>query len=227
MNYKYLMKVSLIIPAKNEKESLGKVLTELKQYSIVNDIIIIVDSKKDNSIKIAKKFNTKIIVQKKSGYGNAIIEGFKFAKNKYGFIFNADYSFDPKYLKLMLSKKKKNNFIFGSRYMKTAGSDDDSLLTFIGNKIFTFMSRNLLKIKLSDVLYTYVMCDVKIFRTLKFNSRDFRFCVELPFQIEKNKYNYSEIPAMERKRFDGKKNVNEFKDGFLILLEIMRNIFIK
>ena len=59
------MKVSLIIPAKNEKESLGKVLTELKQYSIVNDIIIIVDSKKDNSIKIAKKFNTKIIVQKK------------------------------------------------------------------------------------------------------------------------------------------------------------------
>jgi glycosyltransferase involved in cell wall biosynthesis len=48
------MKVSLVIPAKNEKESLGKVLTELKQYSIVNDIIIIVDSKKDNSIKIVK-----------------------------------------------------------------------------------------------------------------------------------------------------------------------------
>jgi hypothetical protein len=122
---------------------------------------------------------------------------------------------------------EQNNFIFGSRYMKTAGSDDDSLLTYIGNKIFTFMGRNLLKIKLSDVLYTYVMCDVKIFRRLKFNSRDFRFCIELPFQIEKNKYNYSEIPAMERKRFDGKKNVSEFKDGFLILLEIIRNIFIK
>jgi len=221
------MKVSLVIPAKNEKESLGKVLTELKQYSIVNDIIIIVDSKKDNSIKIAKKFNTKLIVQKKSGYGNAIIEGFKYTKNKYGFIFNADYSFHPKYLKLMLSNKKKNNFIFGSRYMKKAGSDDDSLLTYIGNKTFTFICRNFLRIKLSDVLYTYVMCDVKIFRTLKFNSRDFRFCIELPFQIEKNKYNYSEIPTMERKRFGGKKNVNEFKDGFLILLEIIKNIFIK
>ena len=90
------MKGSLIIPAKNERESLGIVLSELKKYPIINDIIIVVDSKKDNSIEIAKKFNTKIIIQKKNGYGSAIIEGFKFAKNKYGFIFNADHSFHPK-----------------------------------------------------------------------------------------------------------------------------------
>jgi hypothetical protein len=127
----------------------------------------------------------------------------------------------------MLNNKKKNNFIFGSRYMKKAGSDDDSLLTYIGNKIFTFICRNFLNINLSDILYTYVMCDVKIFQALKFNSKDFRFCVELPFKIEKNKYSYSEIPAKERKRFSGKKNVNEFKDGFLILLEIIKNVFKK
>jgi len=221
------MNVSLIIPAKNEKESLGKVLSELRKYSIVNDVIIVVDSKQDNSLKIAKKFNTRIVIQKNKGYGSAITEGFKFAKNKYGFIYNADYSFHPKYISLMLKNKKKNSFIFGSRYMKTAGSDDDSLLTYIGNKIFTYICKNYLNIKLSDVLYTYVMCDVKIFRSLKFNSRDFRFCIELPFLIEKNKYSYSEIPMKERKRFGGKKKVNEFKDGFLILIEIIKSIFSK
>jgi hypothetical protein len=71
------------------------------------------------------------------------------------------------------------------------------------------------------------MCDVQIFRTLKFNSRDFRFCIELPFLVEKNKYSYSEIPMKERKRFGGKKKVNEFKDGSLILIEIIKSIFSK
>ena len=35
-----------------------------------------------------KKFNCKIIIQKKRGYGSAIIEGFENAKSKYGCIFN-------------------------------------------------------------------------------------------------------------------------------------------
>ena len=40
----------------------------------------------------------KLIIQKGKGYGSAIIEGFREAKNKFGCIYNADYSFDPRYL---------------------------------------------------------------------------------------------------------------------------------
>ena len=31
------------------------------------------------------------------------------------------------------------DFVFGSRYMKSSGSEDDTVITFIGNKIFTFL----------------------------------------------------------------------------------------
>jgi glycosyltransferase involved in cell wall biosynthesis len=151
--------ISLIIPAKDEMESLETTLREIFSYRFINEVIIVVDSYKDNSISIAKKFNTKVVVQKK-GFGSVIIEGFNHAKNKYACIFNADYSFNPKYLKRMIKKTNKYQFIFGTRYMQNGSSDDDTIITFIGNKIFTYLSKKLLKIKLSDVLLTYVLCNV-------------------------------------------------------------------
>lgn len=220
--------ISLIIPAKNERESLEKTIREILNYKFINEIIIVVDGHWDNSIGISKKINSnkiKVIIQKKNGYGSAIIEGFNHAKNKYACIFNADYSFNPKSLIEMIDKNNKYQFVFGSRYIKNASSDDDTIITFIGNKIFTFLSKKLLKIKLTDVLFTYVLCNVKSFRNLKLRNNDFRLCIELPLKVQRKKYSYTEIPTNERKRFSGEKKVNELKDGFLILLEILNNFF--
>ena len=40
-----------------------------------------------------------------------------------------------------LAIKGNADFIFGSRYMDDALSDDDTIVTFIGNKIFTFIGK--------------------------------------------------------------------------------------
>ena len=43
--------------------------------------------------------------------------------------------------------------------------------------------------------------------------------------MDKNKMKYSNIGSYERKRFKGRKKVNEIKDGFLILTEMIRLYF--
>jgi glycosyltransferase involved in cell wall biosynthesis len=219
--------ISLIIPAKNEKESIQKTLKEISNYKFINEIIIVLSGKKDNTINLLKKFNVKIIIQKKRGYGAAIIEGFKFATNEFGCIFNADYSFNPKYLSQMIQKTYNYKFIFGSRYAKNGSSDDDTTITYIGNKIFTLLSKILLKIRLSDILFTYVLCNVKNFNKLSFKENDFRFCIELPFKVKNNSFKYTEIAVKERRRFAGLKKVNELKDGFLIFIKIITYFFFK
>ena len=50
-------KISLIIPCKNEVESLGAALEEVNNNKFVNEIIVVVDSEQDNSIPITQKFN--------------------------------------------------------------------------------------------------------------------------------------------------------------------------
>ena len=137
--------VTLVIPAKFEADSLPVVLEELKKYSVKK---IIVMPKNDTlTFKAIKKYNCKIIFQKQNGYGSALIQGILSVTTKYFCIFNADGAFHPKYLKSMRKAlDKKNHFVFNSRYEKKAGSDDDTILTYSGNQIFTFMCNFLFRL---------------------------------------------------------------------------------
>tara|TARA_B100000963_G_C22556240_1_gene639151 strand:- start:192 stop:872 length:681 start_codon:yes stop_codon:yes gene_type:complete len=216
-------KISLIIPCKNEVESLGKVLNEVKDNQFVNEIIVVVDSEDDNSIPVIKDFNCELIIQKGKGYGSAIIEGFSKAKNKFGCIYNADYSFNPKYLGDLVKLSKQYDFVFGSRYGGKGGSDDDDIITFTGNRIFTFITKYILGIRLSDILFTYVLCNVEKFNKLDLKSIDFKLCIELPTKVKKNNYTYVDLEMYERKRYDGIKKVKVIKDGFLISYEILKS----
>lgn len=213
--------LTLVIPAKNEEFSLPKVLKEIKYFKCKKIVVL---AKSDlKTIKSVNNFDCKIIKQKSSGYGNAIIEGIKKTKTQYVCIFNADGSFNPKYLNLMLKKALQGyDFVFASRYLKQGGSDDDTFLTLIGNKIFTFIGKFFFKLKLSDILFTFILGKTQKFKSLKLKSKDFRLCVEIPINIKKKNYLYTEVPSFERIRLGGKKKVNEFKDGLLILLSMLK-----
>lgn len=205
--------LTLVIPAKNEWLSLPKVLSELKKYRF--KIIIVLHRTDKKTIKSIKRFNYKIIKQNSNGYGNAIIQGINSVKTKYLCIFNADGSFNPKDLFLMLKKiKSKYHFAFASRYLKGGGSDDDTIVTFIGNKIFTFIGKIFFKIKISDILFTFIAGHTCHFKRLNLVYNDFRLCVEIPIKIKKNNFEYTSIPSFERPRIAGIKMLMQLKMGF-------------
>jgi len=213
--------LTLVIPAKKESESLPIVLNELKKYKIKK--IIVLESTDHETINSIKEEDCRIIHQNLKGYGNALIEGLNHSSTEYSCIFNADGSFDPKYLKEMLSKNIDNHeLIFSTRYKKPGGSDDDTILTFVGNYFFTLLCKILFRLNISDVLYTYVMGKTSAFKNLDLTYNDFSFCVELPIKAKFKSFRVFDFPSYERPRISGKKKVNELKDGFLILISILR-----
>jgi len=216
-----LKDLTLVIPAKNESESLPIVLDEIKSYDL--NIIIVTPEDDFKTKQAIRNFNHKIINQKKSGFGDALITGINSVETKYFCIFNADGSFDPKYL-INLKKEVENNcdFVFSSRYLKDGGSEDDTILTYIGNKFFTAICNILFKLKISDVLYTYVMGSTQSFKSLNVMYKDFSFCVEFPIKAKLKNFNITDSASRERRRIAGKKKVNELKDGFLILISIIK-----
>jgi glycosyltransferase involved in cell wall biosynthesis len=215
-------RITLVIPAKNEEKSLPYVLDEIRSIKCKKLLIVTKINKKILKLKKIYKFN--LILQEKDGYGSAIIEGIKKVKTKYLCIYNADGSFDPKTLNKMYNiiKIDEKKFVFASRYEEKGGSLDDTFLTYIGNKIFTFIGNFFFKLKLSDILFTYVMGVTKNFNKLNLQSRDFRLCVEIPIKIKENSLLINTTASHERRRIAGVKNVNEFRDGFLILLYLLK-----
>jgi len=212
--------LTLIIPAKKEAESLPQVLQGIKNVDC--KIIVILESSDIETIESIKDFDRKIVYQSNKGYGDALIQGINNVQTDYLCIYNADGSFDPKYLNNMLSLCKNQDFVFASRYLKEAGSEDDTIITKVGNIFFTTLGNLLFSLKLSDILFTYVLGKTKSFKLLNLKSKDFRLCVEIPISAKRMNFSYVDIPSYERKRIAGKKKVNEFRDGFKILFYMIK-----
>jgi len=221
--------LTLVIPAKYESESLPIFLNEISEFSCKK--IIVLDANDFKTINAIKNFNEiEILHQREKGYGAALIEGINSVSTTFFCIINADGSMNPSYLSNMLQTIKNNDldFLFASRYEKLGGgSDDDTFITTIGNFIFTSIGNVFFSLKISDILFTYVMGNVKSFRNLKVSSNDFTFCVEFPIKAKRYKTKYQTIPSYERNRIGGIKKVNEFKDGLLILIKMVKMFFIK
>ena len=124
-------------------------------------------------------------------------------------------------------KDEKCDFVFASRYEKDCGSEDDTLITLVGNYIFTFLGKIFFKLNITDILYTFVMARASCAKELKLTAKDFSFCVEFPIKAKKYGYISGTIPAYERARIGGKKKVNALKDGILILFKMIKLFFIK
>ena len=213
--------ITLIIPAKYEKESLPSVLLELKKFPF--NIIVILEPTDHETIDSIKNFDCTIIHQTNKGYGDALILGIKSVKTEYFCIFNADGSFNPIEISGMYSSLKDHDrdIIFGSRYEKNATSEDDTLVTKVGNFIFTKLGKILFKLPITDILYTFVLGKTKMTLDLNLQSQDFAFCVELPIKAQRKNYKIFSTPAHERARIAGKKKVNAIRDGLYILKKMI------
>ncbi len=217
--------LTLVIPAKKESETLPLVLESLKKLKI-KTIISLKNDDLDTINSIIKNKYVKVYFQTGNGYGNSLKEAINFCETKYFCIFNADGSFEQKDLFKMYNLIKNNDFVYTSRYEKTGSSEDDTLITLIGNKIFSKLGNIFFSLKISDILYTYLMGKTQSFKKLNIESNDFRFCVELPIKMQISNMKYKCIPSYEHKRIAGEKKVSAFKDGFLILLEMLRLFFV-
>ena len=72
----------------------------------------------------------------------------------------------------------------------------------------------------------FKICE-RIYLELDMRLNDFSFCIELPIKAKKKNYILSNLPSIERSRIAGVKKVNEFRDGLLILISILRLLILK
>ena len=76
-------------------------------------------------------------------------------------------------------------------------------------------------------MYTFVLGKTNNAKQLNLKQKDFTLCVELPIKIKKANMKMISINSYERKRIGGIKKVNAFKDGFLILVHMIKLFFLK
>lgn len=217
-------KVSVIIPTRNEEGSIGKLLKEIPA-KFVDEVVIIDGHSTDKTIPEIKRTNNKakVFTQKSFGYGEAIIQGARLATGDVLIFMDADGSMNPQVIPQLLEKINQGyEYVMGSRYINNLKSADDTIVRFVGNKFFTWLTNLIHQTGVSDSLYTYNAIPKKSFRKIKAKSKGFEYCIEILIKAKRAGLSFAEVPAPERAREFGKTKVNALWHGLKILHMILK-----
>ncbi len=219
--------ISIIIPAKDEEETielvlkdLNKVISKLKNYKF--EVIVVDDGSIDKTKDIAQQNKAKVILNRGvHGKGKALVAGFKEANGDIIIMLDADYSHRLKDLPLFISKVNEGyGLVVGSRY--TGGSDEYDLIRSFGNIFLTTAFKLIFAIKITDALNGYKAFRKEVIKKYKYKSKDFEIEIELIANALKEDFKIGEIPSHERKRAGGKMKSKAYIHGPKFLWAIIR-----
>ncbi len=222
------LKVSIIIPTYNEEKNIKRVLSDIKKINTKIDEIIIVDAySKDDTIKVAKRYGTKVIYDTddgtRGGKGLALRKGMDFAKGDIVITMDADCSNLASELFLLIAGIKAGyDVCMGSRFLQGGGTEDMPWHRKFGNKFFVFLVNLLWGMNYSDLAYGYRAFRKDVIKKLGLKCDGFGIETEMSIKCAKKKLKVLEVPSFEKSRKYGKGNLNTFKDGFRILKTIIK-----
>ena len=199
--------LSIIIPAYNEEkripETLNRILQYLKERKISNEIIVVIDKGKDNTLEVIKDYSKNfkniryIYNSKKYGKGYAIKKGILSSKGNLVLFTDADTSTPITELDKFLPKIKESDIVIGSREHKDSNVRKKLISRVILGNLGNLLLRLFLIKKIKDTQCGFKLFKGNIARELFSLSRinGFGFDFEIIFLAQKKKYRIRECPV--------------------------------
>lgn len=233
-NFNYnKMKLSVVLPAYNEQDSLPETLHSLYDTllseNIPHEILVVNDSSKDNTeqvlIELQKTIPTLIYYTNPgpNGFGMAIRYGLERYSGDCVAIMMADLSDDPKdlvkFYKTMLEKNV--DAVFGSRFDKGGQVIDYPQLKLLINRIANMIIRMVIGIKYNDTTNAFKLYKRKTIDGIQpFLAPHFNLTVELPLKAYVRGYTFAVVPNSWRNRKHGesKLKIQEMGSRYFFIL---------
>jgi glycosyltransferase involved in cell wall biosynthesis len=184
-------KVVVVLPAYNAEKTLESTYREIP-FDIVDEVILVDDDSKDNTVDVAKQLGIRVIKHDSNlGYGGNQKTCYSIALQQNADIvvmLHPDYQYTPKLISAMAYLLESNEFdvVLGSRILGgKARSGGMPLYKYISNRFLTLVQNILMGAKLSEYHTGYRAFTRKVLESIPINnnSNDFVFDNEMLSQI--------------------------------------------
>ena len=227
-------KITIIIPAFNEKNNITKIIKKVNSdLNFEKQIIVIDDCSTDGTAEIIKNLKNidKAIFHKKNlGKGAAIKSSLSYIKGDIIAIQDADLEYDPIDLNMLINKliTGDTKVVYGSRVLHKKRYNQSVFISnfrTFASLLLTFVSNLLNNQNLTDAHTCYKVFKKEIFLRLNLQENDFAFCPEVTTKISLMNEKIKEIPISYHGRSikDGKKI--RFYDAIRALRTILKYKF--
>jgi len=223
-------KVSIILPALNEAETVGLIIDEIPKEWLEESgykvrVVVVDNGSSDDTARIAKERGAELIVEPRRGKGRAMMTGFKACNTDFIFMIDADYTYPATYIPVMLDLLQDgSHVVIGSRLKGKIEKGAMSRLNIIGNHLLTLMANILYQCKTSDLCTGLWGFRGEILKGLKLSADGFDLEAELFIQLARGRHSITQVPITYRRR-PTKQKLQSLRDGFRIGRKLIRDRF--
>jgi len=189
------MKVSVIIPCYNEKNSLPKLLALVKEAPVKEKEVVLVDDASEDGTRemikatLEKEVDQVVYHEKNMGKGAAIRSGLERVSGDIVIIQDADLEYDPmeypKLIEPILTGKA--DVVFGSRFVGGGPHRVHLFWHYVGNKMLTLFSNMFSNLNLTDMETCYKVFRTEVIRGIQLKEKRFGIDPEIAIKVGKAK----------------------------------------
>jgi glycosyltransferase involved in cell wall biosynthesis len=228
------MKISILIPVYNEKNTIEAIIERVQAVNIADEIVVVDDGSVDGTRDILSRMENcgpaevrVFFHEKNKGKGAAVRTAIKNACGDVMIIQDADLEYDPRDYPFLLKPIREGiaDVVYGSRFL---GGPRRPILfwNMVANKILTLVTNILYNNILTDMETGYKVFRKEVVQDLVIHARRFEFEPEFTAKILKRKVRIFEVPITFNPRDyrEGKKI--KMKDAFIAMWTLFKYRFV-
>jgi dolichol-phosphate mannosyltransferase len=211
---------SIVIPAYDESEAIGKVIEEIFAEVKNCEVIVVDDGSKDNTSEVAQKRGVLVIRHPTNqGMKAAILTGISHAKNDIIVKVDGDYTYPASEIpKLVNQIESGYDLVIGNRF--AGGGQNMSRMNQLGNRLLSYAVSLVTGQYVADSQSGMRAYRKRVVEGMKFESRNLEFDAEVTAKACIAGFRLIEIPINYRPRI-GKSKLSPTQDGYRIARTIV------
>ncbi len=221
--------IKVIIPAFNEGDSIGKVVSELPNS--VAEIIVVNNNSNDDTVENAQKAGATVLTENRKGYGYACLKGLQYIEEQSKqpdivVFIDGDYSDYPDDLDKVVAPILNRNMdlVIGARKKELREAGSMTFPQIFGNELATFLMRLFFGAKFTD-LGPFRAIKYEKLKELQMQDKTYGWTVEMQLKALRKKLAYTEVPVRYKKRIGVSKVSGTVKGAIFAGIKILGWIF--
>jgi glycosyltransferase involved in cell wall biosynthesis len=229
-------RVTLYVPTLNEVEGVREIMPRINPEW--HDQLLIVDGQStDGTFEYFKEHKYSVLSQKRKGTRWHYFESLEHIDGDIIITFSPDGNSIPELIPDLIDKMKEGyDMVIVSRYLDGKKSGDDTHLTYLANKFYTFMINLLYGSNYTDAMIIYRAYKVNLIRLLdldkdsgywlgeKISRTSISWELLLSIRCAKRKLAVAEIPGGEPIRLGGRRGAH-WRWGLGYLVQLFQEVF--
>ena len=212
--------VTVVIPAYNEMNSIGGVVTEIKRLYPDFEIIVVNDGSTDDTVRVAHHAGAVVYSHAYNiGNGAAVKTGIRVAQGDVLVFMDGDGQHRPADIARMLELIPEYDMVVGARTRQGQASFDRA----IGNRVYNWLATYVTKFTVKDLTSGFRAIRAEIAKSyIYLLPNTYSYPTTITLGVFRDGFSVNYLPIEASKRKSGKSRINIVNDGARFLMIIIK-----